>query len=55
MFAPGTAAAGYYVGTQIIPNRSKYPSTWYVYEWDDTNNDAIANAGDAFTQVMAGP
>jgi hypothetical protein len=55
MLAPGTAAAGFFVATEIIPNRSKYTSTWYVYEWKDTNNDSVANAGDAFTQLMAGP
>jgi Stigma-specific protein, Stig1 len=55
MLGPGTTAAGYYAGTELIPNRSKYTSSWYVYEWQDTNNDSIANAGDTFTQVMAGP
>jgi hypothetical protein len=55
MLSPGTEAAGYYAGTELIPNRAKYTANWYVYEWFDTNGDSIANAGDAFTQVMAGP
>jgi hypothetical protein len=42
-------------GAQLIPNGAKYAANWYVYEWSDTNGDPIANAGDGFTQVMAGP
>ncbi len=55
MQSPGTAAAGYYTGAELIPNRAKYTSNWYVFEWLDTNGDSIANAGDTFTQLMAGP
>jgi hypothetical protein len=55
MLSPGTLAAGYFAGTELIPNRSKYTSSWYVYEWQDANGDSIANAGDTFTQVMHGP
>ncbi len=55
MLSPGTTAAGYYAGAELIPNRAKYTSNWYVYEWLDTNGDSIANVGDTFTQVMAGP
>ncbi len=53
--APGTQAGGYYVATQLIPNRATYTASWYVYEWTDTNNDSIANAGDTFTMVGSGP
>jgi hypothetical protein len=55
MLSPGTVAAGYYAGAELIPNRSKYTGSWYVYEWSDANGDSTANAGDTFTQVMAGP
>jgi Stigma-specific protein, Stig1 len=55
MLSPGTLAAGFYTASELIPNRAKYKSSWYVYEWQDTNNDSIANMGDTFTQVMAGP
>jgi hypothetical protein len=54
MLSPGTAAAGFFTSTELIPNRSKYTSTWVVYEWTDTNNDSLPNQGDTFTQVMAG-
>jgi hypothetical protein len=55
MLSPGTVAAGFYTSTEIVPHRSKYTSNWYVFEWADTNNDSVPNAGDTFTLVMAGP
>ena len=55
ILAPGTQAAGYYVAAQILPNRATYTKSWYVYEWTDTNNDSVANAGDSFQEVMEGP
>lgn len=55
MLSPGTVAAGYFTSAELIPNRSKYTSSWVVFEWADTNNDSIPNAGDTFTLVMAGP
>jgi hypothetical protein len=55
MLGPGTVAAGYYAGAELVPNRAKYTASWYVYEWLDQNGDSVANAGDTFTLVMAGP
>jgi hypothetical protein len=55
MLGPGTQAAGYYAGAELIPNRAKYTSNWYVYEWQDANGDSVANAGDTFTLVKQGP
>jgi hypothetical protein len=55
MLSPGTLAAGYYVGSVMIPNRSTYTSSWYVYQWDDTNGDSVADNGDTFSLVMQGP
>jgi hypothetical protein len=55
ILAPGTQAAGYYVAAQILPNRTTYTKSWYAYEWTDTNNDSVANAGDSFQEVMEGP
>ncbi len=55
ILAPGTVAAGYYAQSELIPNRAKYTSSSYVYEWVDTNNDSTPNAGDTFTQIIAGP
>jgi hypothetical protein len=55
MLGPGTLAAGYYTSTELVPNRSKYTASWYVYEWTDTNSDSVPNAGDTVRQGMAGP
>jgi len=55
MGGPGTVAAGYYVSQVMIPSLSSYTSSWYVYQWQDTNNDSVPNQGDTFTLVMAGP
>jgi stigma-specific protein Stig1 len=54
ILAPGTVAAGYYAQSELIPNRAKYTSSSYVYEWVDTNNDSTPNAGDTFTQMSGG-
>jgi Cys-rich repeat protein len=50
----GTQAAAYYWANVMLPNRASYPDSWYVYEWVDTNNDSIANAGDSFTKLGSG-
>jgi Stigma-specific protein, Stig1 len=55
ILGPGTVAAGYYAQSELIPNRAKYTSSAYVYEWVDTNNDSTPNAGDTFTQILIGP
>jgi hypothetical protein len=55
MLSPGTAAAGYYVSSVMLPNYASYTSTWYVYEWDDTNGDFAPDNGDTFTPVLSGP
>ncbi len=51
----GTQAAGYYAAAELIPNRANYTASWYVYEWTDTNGDSIANFGDQYDLVRAGP
>jgi hypothetical protein len=53
MFAPGTAAAGYFVPTEMIPKRASYPDAWYVFEWTDSG-DKVPNAADTFTLVAHG-
>jgi hypothetical protein len=55
ILGPGSQAAGYYAATELIPNHTSYPASWYVYEWMDTNGDSIANSGDAFTRLHSGP
>ncbi len=54
MLEYGTGAAGYFVPSVMIPGRAGYTDSWYVYEWTDTNGDAIANSGDTFTLVKSG-
>ncbi len=54
MLGPGTQAVGFFTAAELVPNRSKYTASWYVYEWTDSNNDSVANAGDMFTQVASG-
>ena len=54
MLQYGTAAAGYFVPAVMIPGRAQYTDAWYVYEWTDTNGDAVANAGDTFTLIKSG-
>jgi hypothetical protein len=49
-------AAGYYVSQVMIPqNLSSRTSSWYVYQWQDTNGDFVPGPGDMFNLVMAGP
>jgi hypothetical protein len=54
MLAPGTLAAGYYMSNIIIPSPATYTNAWYVYQWDDTNGDLVADVGDTFTQLATG-
>ncbi len=55
MFSPGTLAAGYWGATQLIPNAGTDTKSWYAYEWTDTNNDSVPNAGDTFNLIASGP
>jgi hypothetical protein len=38
----------------VFPNYAAYTDAWYVYEWTDTNDDGIADAGDTFTLIAHG-
>jgi hypothetical protein len=31
--AESTAAAAQYIANEMLPNRSRYDKSWYVYEW----------------------
>ena len=61
ILAPGTAAAGYYGSTQLIPNRAADMHSWEAVEWTDapgsggTPGDGIPNAGDTFRVVASSP
>ena len=50
----GTAAAAYYWANVMLPNRTMYPDSWYIYEWQDTNRDGVANLGDTFVRQASG-
>lgn len=50
----GTQAAGWFWANVMLPNRAAYPDTWYVFDWVDTNNDSVPNAGDSYTRVNSG-
>jgi Stigma-specific protein, Stig1 len=51
----GTNAMGYFVANQLLPNLSSFTKTWYVYAWDDTNNDSTPNGGDTYSLLQSGP
>ncbi len=50
-FVPGTAAGAFWFQNQVVANVGSFTKSYYVYEWTDTNNDSVANAGDTFTLV----
>jgi hypothetical protein len=54
MMAPGTAAAGYWMSSQVIPQRQSFKDAWYIYEWTDTNGDAVPDSNDMYTLVAEG-
>jgi hypothetical protein len=35
----GTEAATYFFEKEVLPNLTEYDKAWYVYEWQDKNND----------------
>ncbi len=54
ILSAGTAAAGYYGANVIVPGRSAYSSSFYVYEWTDTNNNMVPDQADTFTLIGQG-
>jgi hypothetical protein len=50
----GTLAAAWYYANVLLPNKANYPDSWYVFGWQDTNNDAQPNTGDTFTVLAHG-
>ncbi len=50
----GTQTGAWYWANVMLPNRASYPDSWYIYEWADTNNDSLPNAGDTFTRLASG-
>ncbi|MEO7093506.1 MAG: hypothetical protein ABI175_09665 [Polyangiales bacterium] len=54
MFGGGTAAAAYWISTEMIPKRATYTDAWYAYEWTDTSGDKLPGAGDTFKELGHG-
>jgi Cys-rich repeat protein len=50
----GTQAAGWFYANVMLPNRMAYPDSWYLFEWNDSNNDGLPNLSDSFTQLASG-
>jgi len=50
----GTLAAAWYYANVLLPNKTQYPDSWYVFSWQDTNNDSTPNTGDTFTVLSHG-
>jgi hypothetical protein len=50
----GTLAAAWYYANVMLPKKTMYPDSWYVFSWDDTNNDSTPNLGDTFTVLAHG-
>jgi hypothetical protein len=44
----GTMAAAYYFEKNVLPDPSKFPGAWYVYEWTDKDMDGTPSAGDTY-------
>ena len=53
MFGGGTAAAAYWIASEMIPKRATYTDAWYAYEWTD-DGDKLPNATDTFRLIAHG-
>lgn len=53
LLAPGTAAAGFWVSTEMVPKYTTLTDAWYVFEWTDSG-DQIPNAADTFRLIAQG-
>jgi hypothetical protein len=38
----------------LLPHKTQYPDSWYVFSWQDTNGDSQPNTGDTFTVLAHG-
>jgi hypothetical protein len=56
---PGTLAGYEYLADFVLKNPTAYPSSWYVYKWQDAASGPSANsipdAGDTYTLIASGP
>lgn len=50
----GTQAAAWYWANVMLPQRTAYTDSWYIYEWTDTNGDGRPQITDTFTRLASG-
>jgi hypothetical protein len=50
----GTLAAAWYYANVLLPNAANYPDSWYVFRWNDADNDAAPSTPDTFTILAHG-
>lgn len=50
----GTKTAAWHYANVLLPDRMKYPDSWYVFDWTDTDNDGGPSKGDAFKILASG-
>lgn len=50
----GTQTGAWYWANVMLPNKSSYPDSWYLYEWNDTNMNSLPDLTDTFTQLASG-
>jgi hypothetical protein len=50
----GTLAAAWYYANVLLPHAANYPDSWYVFRWDDADNDSTPSTGDTFTILAHG-
>jgi hypothetical protein len=53
LYSAGTAAGAYWFTTQAASGLQGFAKQYYVYEWTDTNNNGVPDAGDAFALLAS--
>lgn len=49
----GTKAAAYYLVNEMLKNPENYTDSWYVFKWEDTEDNDKPDAGDTFTLLAS--
>ena len=50
----GTQAAAWYWANVMLPNRTAYTDSWYLYEWTDANGDGQLQVSDTWLRLASG-
>lgn len=50
----GTQTGAWYWANVMLPNRMSYPDSWYIYEWLDTDLNAMPGMADSFVLRASG-